>query len=152
MGALQLLSLWLQQLTDLRRSSCPRALSRQSWWRDGCSRWQRGRGRRGRPRWGGPPGWWTSSSGRGVVWALHNAELHNAKLQNCTIAQCTLEKSTIAQLHNAHLPNANPTQNVWAVLQSRSPPRLAEGAQSREQTIIFLRICDKNRVNYRPIS
>ena len=103
MGALQLLSLWLQQLTYLRRSSCPRALSWQSWWRDGCSRWQRGRGRRGRPRWGGPPGWWTSSSGRGVVWALHNAELHNAKLQNCTIAQCTLEKSTIAQMYNAQL-------------------------------------------------
>ena len=94
MGALQLLSLWLQQLTDLRRSSCPRALSRQSWWRDGCSRWQRGRGRRGRLQWEGQQGWWTSSSGRRVVWALDKCTV--AQMHKCTVAQlhkCTLEKS-----------------------------------------------------------
>ena len=96
MGALQLLSLWLQQLTDLRRSSCPRALSRQSWWRDGCSRWQRGRGRRGRLQWEGQQGWWTSSSGRRVVWALHKCTV--AQMHKCTLGKSPMQSTTLRLL------------------------------------------------------
>ena len=60
---------WLICFTDLRQSSCPRALSWQSWWRDSWIRWQRGRGWWGRTQWGDHQDWW-SSSGRIIGWLV----------------------------------------------------------------------------------
>ena len=75
---------------------------------------------------------------------MHNTHWRKSQLQNCRIAQ--MHNCTNSPMHNAHWKkhteekhNANPTQNVWAVLQFSSPPRLAGGAESRERTIIFLR-------------
>ena len=55
--------------TNLRQSSCPQALSRQSLWRDSCSRRRRWQGKRGKPLSGGR---WMRlcSSGRKVGSAL----------------------------------------------------------------------------------
>ena len=55
--------------TNLRQFSCPQALSRQSLWRDSCSRRRRWQEKRGKPLSGGQ--WrWLCSSGRKVGSAL----------------------------------------------------------------------------------
>ena len=58
-----------QMATNLRQSSCPQALSRQSLWRDSCSRRRRWQEKQGKPLSGGQ--WrWLCSSGRKVGSAL----------------------------------------------------------------------------------